>query len=293
MRETYEVFIPANKTYEDVVDLMRSWSSLPKPHLGRAIQAICLDRFADYSGEHLYLTIAGRTSARVDELFYQQLDATLEPVEYDPIAETSWDSAVELALSGYNVPLRIGTPTGVAGTFSAHLKNIPEGHSVCMQFVISAEDARTPTADDRDKVTDHTFNVIVRLGAAGERAEHMVQDLISPFRSIESHRTKFRFRRLRQVPGRLNRRAATWGFSGLYNVSELPPMIFRLDGTGEYKARRLTPSYVHQTEGIVLGYSNAPKMADFGPEPDSGLASSPRSAGMLQSFSQDRRPLKD
>jgi hypothetical protein len=156
MRETYEIFTPSNKTYEDVVDLMRSWSSLPKPRLGKAIQAICLDRFADYSGEHLYLTIAGRTSARLDELFYQHLDATLEPVEYDPVKETVWDKAVELSLSGYKVPLRIGTPTGVAGTFSAHLKNIPDGHSVCMQFVISSEGARTPTPDDRDKVTDPT-----------------------------------------------------------------------------------------------------------------------------------------
>jgi hypothetical protein len=183
----------------------------------------------------------------------------LEPVEHDPIKETVWDRAAELGLTGHNVPLRIGTPEGVAGSFSAAFENVPPDHVACMSFVIAPEHARKPSDNDRDKVTDHTFNAIIRVGAAGENADHLVKNLLSPFRSIESYDTKFRFRWVRQASGRLNRRAATFGFSGLYSAGELIPMIFDLNGLGQHMARRLAPTHEHDSEGIIIGTSNAPK----------------------------------
>jgi hypothetical protein len=180
-------------------------------------------------------------------------------VDFDPVKETKWDRAAELGLTGHDVPLRIGTPEGVAGSFSAAFENVPPDHVACMSFVIAPEHARKPSENDRDKVTDHTFNAIIRVGAAGENADHLVQNLLSPFRSIESYATKFRFRWVGQASGRLNRRAATFGFSGLYSAGELIPMIFDLNGLGQHMARRLAPTHEHDSEGIIIGTSNAPK----------------------------------
>jgi hypothetical protein len=132
-----------------------------------------------------------------------------------------------------------------------------------MQIVLAPDRPRVPTNANSAKVTDHTFNVIIRLGASGERAEYLLKDLISPFRSIESHGAKFAYRRIRQASGRLNRRAGTWGFSGLFNVNELEPIIFPANGSGTHKARRLAPTYLHEEPGpgrITFGASNAPKM---------------------------------
>jgi hypothetical protein len=264
MRETYEIFFPSTMKHEQVLNFMRSLSGLPKPGFLQPAQAICIDRFADNTGEHFYLTTPGATSARMDELAYQHLDVTLEPVErhVDPIRRTVWAKVLELSLRGFNEPLRIGTPEGVAATFGAQFKNIPEGHAVAMQYLFIPDHPRRPTNDDRTKVTENTFNAIVRLGAAGERAEHLLQDLLSPFRSIESHGAKFMQRRVRQASGRLIRRASTWGFSCLFNAAELSAMVFRLDGTGQHKSRRLPPTLMHDQPGegkITIGASNAPK----------------------------------
>jgi hypothetical protein len=79
MRETYEVFYPS--TAHDGKDFLRSLSGLPKPVMLEPAQTTTFDRVADNTGEHSYATTSGRTSARFDELFYQQLDVTLEPVE--------------------------------------------------------------------------------------------------------------------------------------------------------------------------------------------------------------------
>jgi len=270
MAETYEVFMPPAKKADGLNDLVRSWSGVAKPRLGKPVQTIRLDRYKNYTGVHWYLTVAGRTAGPIDQLFYQY-GATLEPVEHDPIKETKWDKVFELGLTGNDVPLRIGTPEGVAASFDAALENIPPDHAGCISFVIAPEHARRPTPDDAQKVADHTFNAIIRVGAAGENAERLVKDLLNPFRSIESHKAKFRFRWVREASGRLNRRAATFGFSGLYGVNELVPMMFKLDGLGQHMARRLAPTHEHDSEGIIIGTSNAPKSSQVVAMPvDSG-----------------------
>ena len=121
MAETYEVFMPPAKKADGLNDLVRSWSGVAKPRLGKPVQTIRLDRYKNYTGVHWYLTVAGRTAGPIDQLFYQY-GATLEPVEHDPIKETKWDKVFELGLTGNDVPLRIGTPEGVAASFDAALE---------------------------------------------------------------------------------------------------------------------------------------------------------------------------
>jgi hypothetical protein len=106
-------------------------SGMPKPGVLEPAHTITIDRYRDYTGIHTYITTSGRVSAQFDELLYQHLDATLEPVEreVDPIRTTVWNKAVELSLKGFKKPLRIGTPEGVASTFEAHLQGVPEGHA--------------------------------------------------------------------------------------------------------------------------------------------------------------------
>jgi hypothetical protein len=57
MAETYELHMPPSKKFEDLLDLGRSWSGLPKPRLGKPIQTIRIDRYKNYSGIHWYLTV--------------------------------------------------------------------------------------------------------------------------------------------------------------------------------------------------------------------------------------------
>jgi hypothetical protein len=155
MCETWEMFLPSNKKTEDIEDFFRSVSGVPKPGMLEPAHTITIDRFSDYTGTHTYITTPGRISAQLDELLYQHLDATLEPVErnQDPIRTTVWDKAVELSLRGFNEPLRIGAPEGVAATFEAHLRGVPENHAKNIQIVLVPDRPRTPTADDREKVT--------------------------------------------------------------------------------------------------------------------------------------------
>jgi DNA helicase HerA-like ATPase len=200
-------------------------------------------------------------AARIDELFYQHIDGTMELVspENDVIARTKWGKAVELSLRGFDTPLRIMDPEGVAASVGAQFKDIFDG-AVVMQIIVTPDRPRRPTANDKEKVDEHTFNVIIRLGATGDNAEGKLRDLYSVFHSVESHGAKFTARRIMDASGRINRRAATWGFNVLLNARELSAFPWPLDGSGQRRAKRLPPTPEHDTEGIVLGNSNAPKM---------------------------------
>jgi hypothetical protein len=151
----------------------------------------------------------------------------------------------------------------VSGTFSAQFNSVPEGHAKIIQYVIVPASPTVPTPDDRDKVADNTFNVIVRLGAAGEHADKLLKNLYSPFSSVQSHGAKFVARRVFQASGRINRRAGTWGFSAFLNAHELSSIVFRLDGTGMRRARRIPPTIMHEGPGpglIPVGTSNFGKL---------------------------------
>ena len=263
MRETYEVGA-GNISYEKSLAFWRSTSGLPKPGPLDPAQATCFERYADFSGEHFYLTTPGSDFYdTVDELALHQLGVELERVERpkDPIRNSRW-KAVELSLRGFSEPLRIGTPEGVAATFGVPFANIPQGHAVVMQIVMFPDHPRKPTKDDREKVTENTFNAIVRLGAAGEHADALLRNLLKPFRSIESHGAKFATRHIRQASGRLSRRAGTWGFSCLFNAKELACITFLLNDMRQHWSRRIPPTLMHDEPGegkIPIGTSNSPK----------------------------------
>lgn len=261
MRETYELFFPSTMGHEQVMNFLRSLSGLPKAQLIEPVRGVSLERYADDKGERFFLRTPGRVAARIDELFYQHIDGTMELLnpQDDPVARTKWSRAVELSLSGFNVPLRVKDPKGVSASVGAQFKNITGG-AVVMQIVITPDAPRKPTKDDAEKVGDHTFSTIMRLGAAGERSDGMLRDLYSVFKSVQSHGAKFSARGMFDVAGRINRRAGTWGFNVLINALELSVFPWPLDGNGQRRAKRLPPTTEHDTEGIVLGMSNAPKM---------------------------------
>lgn len=264
MRETYELFFPSTMGHEQVMNFLRSLSGLPKSRFIEPARAVSLERYtANNNGERFFLRTPGRVAARIDELFYQHIDGTMELIspQDDPVARMKWTKAVELSLRGFEKPLRIGNPEGVSASVGAQFRNITG--AVVQQIIITPDRPRVPTANDKDKVSEHTFSAIVRLGAAGENPDGMLRDLYSVFHSVESHGAKFTARKIFDTTGRINRRAGTWGFNVMVNALELSAFLWPLDGNGQRRAKRIPPTPAHDKPGesmITLGSSNAPKM---------------------------------
>ena len=173
---------------------------------------------------------------------------------------TKWTKAVELGMRGINKPLRIASAEATAVSMDAQFKNLSAGEAVVMQWVIFPDRPRAPTSVDKDKVSENTYHAITRFGAVGERPQGMLLDLYS-FHSVEAAGTHFVARLLLDVAGRLNRRAGTFGFGVYMNALELSALLgWPLNGSGTRRAKRIAPTLAHDTEGIILGTSNSPKM---------------------------------
>lgn len=115
-----------------------------------------------------------------------------------------------------------------------------------------------PRADesaDKDKLADHTFSALARLGAVGEYAPGMVKDLSSSvFKSVEAPQASFIKRLMPNVGERINLRASTAGFPILINAKEFSALMgWPLNGSGAKRAKRIAPTVVHDSEGIVIG----------------------------------------
>ena len=76
----------------------------------------------------------------------------------------------------------------------AQFKNISAGEAVVLQWVIFPDRPRAATADDEEKVADHTFHAIARLRARGDESHGMIHDLYSVLSSVHSHGAHFRRR---------------------------------------------------------------------------------------------------
>jgi hypothetical protein len=104
MRETFD--LPSTMTHEQILNFTRSLSGFPTPGMLSPAQTVTIDRYIDSRGERFFLTTPHSNVANLDELAYQHLEVTLEPVERedDPIRTTTWTSAAELSLRGRRTP---------------------------------------------------------------------------------------------------------------------------------------------------------------------------------------------
>jgi hypothetical protein len=268
-RQTYEI-TPNSIGPDEVLNFIRSLTSLPRPKFLGAVSALSFEDYADHAGERFFMHVAFKSMVHVDQLLLEHTGVTLEPLdpEDDVVRNLTWDKAIELQLSrgGLTIPLRIIDPKAVAATMGAPYKNLAEGEAVVKQIQIYPDHARKPTPEDRAKVEEHTFHATCRLGVIGKQPQRMLRDLIAPFHSVESHGAKFIRRLLFDVPGRINRRAATFGFLIYLNALELMALLgWPLDGRGKHNARRVAPTIAHDHPGegmITIGTSNSPRMQD-------------------------------
>jgi hypothetical protein len=274
-RQTFEVS-PNSLTPDPLLNFTRSLSSLPRPKFLKSISAMALEHYADHTGERFFVHVGFEHQVNVDQLLLEHTGVTLEPLDPvdDIVGWKRWDKAVELSIaspggrnhSHLTTPLRIMDAKAVAATMGAPFKNIAEGEAVVLQWQLYPDKARKPTAEDRLKVEDHTFHLTCRLGVTGENPKRMLRDLFAPFHSVESHGAKFVKRLLPDVPGRVNRRAGTWGFRIYLNAFELMALLsWPLDGSGKHNARRVPPTIEHDHPGeemITIGTSNSPRMQD-------------------------------
>jgi hypothetical protein len=261
-RQTYEI-TPNSIGPDEVLNFIRSLSSLPKPKFLGAVSALSFEHYADQAGERFFMHVAFKSMVHVDQLLLEHTGVTLEPLDPkdDVVRKLEWDNAVELQLSrgGLTIPLRIIEPKAAAATMGAPFKNVAEGEAVVKQIQIYPDHARKPTPEDKSKVAEHTFHATIRVGVIGKQPKRMLHDLLAPFHSVESHAAKFSRRLLLDVPGRINRRAGTFNFLIYLNALEVMALLgWPLDGRGKHNARRIPPTIAHEHPGedmITIGTS--------------------------------------
>ncbi|MDQ0923296.1 hypothetical protein QF038_001804 [Pseudarthrobacter sp. W1I19] len=264
-RRTFEIFFPSTMGHDQVLAFIRALSGLPKPKFMQPIYAVSFERYADQNGERYFMHTPGRIAARLDELFYEIVDGSMEKVELedDPIATTKWQAATELAMPGMSIlrSLRIMDVQGTSHSMNAQFKSLNPGEATVLQWCLFPQRPRTSESADKDKLADHTFSAIARLGATGEYAQGMVKDLSSVFKSVEAPQARFQRRLMPNVGERINLRASTAGFPILINAKEFSALMgWPLNGSGARRAKRIAPTVMHDSDGIVIGTSNTPKM---------------------------------
>ncbi|WP_285250215.1 hypothetical protein [Pseudarthrobacter sp. fls2-241-R2A-168] len=245
-RRTYELFFPSTMGHEQVMAFIRIMSGLPKPKFMQPIYAVSFERYADEKGEGYFLHTPGRIAARLDELFYEHIDGSMEKVDDvdDPIATMRWQAATELAMPGTSLlkSLRILDIQGTSHSMNAQFKSLNPGEATVLQWCIFPQRPRASESADKDKLADHTFSAIARLGAAGEYAPGMVKDLSSVFKSVEAPQARFIKRLMPNVGERINLRASTGGFPILINAKEFSALMgWPLNGSGSKRAKRIAP----------------------------------------------------
>ncbi|GAP53461.1 conserved hypothetical protein [Arthrobacter sp. Hiyo6] len=263
-RRTFEIFFPSTMNQEQTLAFIRSLSGLPKPKFMQPIYAVSFERYADEAGERFFIHTPGRIAARLDELFYEHIDGSMEKIEDedDPIATMKWQAATELAMPGGSLlkSLRILDVQGTSHSMNAQFKSLNPGEATVLQWCIFPQRPRAAESADKEFVADHTFSAIARLGAAGEYAQGMVKDLSSVFKSVESPGARFQKRLMPNVGERINLRSSTAGFPILINAKEFSALMgWPLNGSGARRAKRIAPTLMHDSQGIVIGTPNSPK----------------------------------
>jgi energy-coupling factor transporter ATP-binding protein EcfA2 len=265
MRRTYELFFPSTMGPEQVLAFIRSLSGLPKPKFMQPIYAVSFERYADEAGERFFIHTPGRIAARLDELFYEHIEGSMEKIEDhdDPVATMKWQAGTELAMTSSSLfkSLRILDVQGTSHSMNAQFKSLNAGEASVLQWCIFPTRPRAAESADKEFLADHTFAAIARLGATGEYAQGMVKDLSSVFKAVEAPGARFTRRLMPNVGERINLRASTAGFPIHINAKEFSALCgWPLNGAGARRAKRIAPTVVHDSQGIVIGVSNTPKL---------------------------------
>ena len=139
-RRTYELVFPSTMGHEQVMAFIRSMSGLPKPKFMQPIYAVSFERYADEKGERYFLHTPGRIAARLDELFYEHVEGSMEKIddEDDPVATMKWQAATELAMPGTSLfkSLRILDVQGTSHSMNAQFKSLNPGEATVLQWCI-------------------------------------------------------------------------------------------------------------------------------------------------------------
>jgi hypothetical protein len=121
----------------------------------------------------------------------------------------------------------------------------------------------------------------------------MVHDLSSVFKSVEASGARFTRRLFTKgaVGDRINLRDSTLGFPILINAKEFSALMgWPLNGAGAKRAKRIAPTIMHDSDGIVIGTPNSPKQQSLRVAiPESGLTVH---TSEMSRFSKDACPRK-
>jgi hypothetical protein len=265
-RQTYELCFPSGMTKHDLMEFVPSLSTVPKPGFLRPLYPVVFEHYADHLGSRYFLSTPGGAEESVDKLFLEHIKGQMELVDVDPVAETVWDAAREYntSVGALTNTFRITSMEGAAATIGTAFKDLQAGEIKVMQWTILPDRPRRPTPENKDKVSEHTFHVLLRIGAKGERPKNMLDGIISPFFSVASSDARLKQRLMTGVVDRLRQRTSALAHMGYLNATELATVFgWPLDGSGPRMARRLAPTAAHDEPGdglITLGTSNAPKM---------------------------------
>lgn len=266
-RETYELNHPSDMSKDMLLEFVHSLSSLPKSRLLHPIYPVAFERYATQTGSRWFLRTPGGSDESVDKLFGTHIRGSMTPVtaDEDVVANTEWDEGREYNTSkgALSRPLNIRTVEGTAATIGTAFQDIPPGEIRVMQWLVYPDTAQHRTPENKEKMAERTFHVLLRLGVKGGH-EHSLDAMFLPFRSVDSDSAVIKRRLIPNVPTRLRQRSGTWPDMGYLNALELSAVFgWPLDGSGPRMARRMAPTVSHDEPGpgmITFGPSNFPRM---------------------------------
>lgn len=263
-RSTFQLDFPSTITHDAILDFVRSVvGELPRPTIIEPAYAISFEKYADHNGKKYFLHVPGHVRTKVDKLLSKKIDGIgIEPVKPsdDLVRTTFWDRALELTMMGTGA-FRVMSAPGAASSIDANFDDLAEDEALVMQWVIIPDGPRKSTPETKDKVSDHTLFAVARIAARGEDAHQNLRNLYGSLRSVNSSNAKLTERLMIDVASRIQRRAGTWGYPIYLNVPEFSALMgWKLSGAGSAPvARKLAPTAMHDTDGIILGVSNHPK----------------------------------
>lgn len=257
---------------------IRSLSGLPGPRFMQPVHAVVFELYADEKGIRNFIHVPGHVESRIDTLLEEHIDGisiSLVPDNEDPVTHANW-YGVELTMKGTDSELRTKQAKDVAASIRAGFRNMAKGDQVVLQWTIFKDKARESAGPDKDKVADHTFHAMARIGAvAGEldrqesatmaqiaamrrkREKQMVRDVFAGISQTHVQKSEFIKRLVANVPDRIRARAGTLAYPIFLNAGEfLAVMGWPLDGSGGQKARKVAADSMIDTDGIVVATSN-------------------------------------
>jgi len=244
-------------THDQVLAFLRSLSGLPGPQFLRPVHAIVFETYADEMGIRNFIHIPGHVKSRVDNLLEEHIDGIgITLVDRDPVAATLWHG-VEVGMAGTTNQLRVEHAQDVARSVRSNFKTLSRGEAVVLQWVMFRDKPRAVTPEAKAKLSDHTFNAVLRIGAVGQQPDRLIRDVYSGLASTHVYGARFSKRLSLGTPKKIQRRAGTLAYPIFLNALELSALMgWPLDGSSKHRARPLAPDVMHDTQGIILGVSN-------------------------------------